>query len=81
MHYSIGARPTLELFFATEEGPVFCVNEDGELVDASKEDLEYLRWAPMDGADMNDDARTAINMAKAHARDNGWTLSDEVYFN
>lgn len=81
MHYSIGARPTLELFFSTEEGATFCVDMQGELVPAPEEDLTLLRWASMEDEDMNADAKKAIQMAKAHARENGWTLSDEVYFN
>lgn len=81
MNYSIGARPTLELFFSTEEGETFCVGMDGELSPAKDEDLSLLRWASMDDEEMNSDARTAIKMAKEHARDNGWTLTDEVFFN
>jgi hypothetical protein len=81
MNYSIGARPTLELFFTTDEGHTFCVDVNGELTPAPDEDLSMLRWALISGEDLNSDAKAAIQLARVHARDNGWTLSDEVFFN
>ena len=81
MTYSIGARPTLELFFTTEQGHTFCVDLDGELSPAPDEDLSMLRWAVMGETDLNADAKWAVELAQSHARDNGWTLNDEIYFN
>jgi hypothetical protein len=80
MHYSIDGRPTQELFFTTDEGPTFCIGENGEITATPAEDLSILRFAPMDEADVNADVRAAVRMAKAYAAEQGWTLTDEFFF-
>jgi hypothetical protein len=80
MNYSIDGRPTLELFFTTEEGQIFCVDEDGELRATPDEDLSILRWSPLQMKVCSADTQHATELAKSHAADNGWTLSDLFYF-
>lgn len=81
MNYSIDARPTLELFFSTEEGEKFCVDMDGEISASPDEYLADLRWAQIDALNVNDDVKSAIQMAKQHAADNGWALSSDIFYN
>jgi hypothetical protein len=79
-NFSIDARPTPDLFFTTDEGQQFYIDADGELAGAPEEDFANLRWASIDGPAGNEDVRLAIEMARSYAADNGWTLSDTVYF-
>ena len=81
MSYSIDARPTLELFFTTDEGQTFCVDMDGEIVPAPNEQLDLLRCTPLGHPTKREETRQAIDSAQVYARDGGWTLGDYVFFN
>lgn len=81
MNYSIDARPTPELYFTAESGEQFCINMDGEISAAPDEDLSDLRSAPTSATNVNEDVKSALQMARDHAADNGWVLSDYMYFN
>ena len=81
MFFSIEGRPTEALFFATDAGLTLTIGINGDVEEASEEDLSQLRWSAISLPQMNEDARMAIEMARSHASDNGWVLDDLVYYN
>lgn len=79
--FSIGARPTLLLLFATEEGAILTVNPDLSVVETPDEELTTYRCEYASNLTNNPDYKEALAAAVAYAGPKGMTVTDEfVYF-
>lgn len=79
--FSINGRPTLALFFTTEDGAILCVHPDGRIEEMPDEDLLDMRHAPLSALDGNADVLRARDLATAYAESKEYLIQvDDVYF-
>jgi hypothetical protein len=79
--FAINGRPTLALFFTTEDGAILCVHPDGRIEETPDEDLLGLRHSPLSALESNADVLRARDLASAYAESKQYLIqADDVYF-